>query len=70
MTEEAQKEIDQAVKDAEAVPAPGSEEIFEYVFAEMTPQLKGTIGVSENRHWHEDVNGKAQENITGVKSEI
>ena len=40
MTEEAQKEIDQAVKDAEAVPAPGPEEIFQYVFAEMTPQLK------------------------------
>jgi len=40
MTEEAQKEIDQAVKDAESFPAPKPEEIFEYVFAEMTPQLK------------------------------
>jgi len=40
MTEEAQKEIDQAVKDAEAVPAPRPEEMFQYVFAEMTPQLK------------------------------
>jgi len=40
MTEEAQKEIDEAVKDAEAVPAPEVEDIFKYVFAEMTPQLK------------------------------
>ena len=40
MTEDAQKEIDQAVKDAEAVPAPELKEIFEYVFEEMTPPLK------------------------------
>ena len=40
LTEEAQKEIDQAVKDAEAVPVPEVEEIFKYVYAEMTPQLK------------------------------
>jgi len=40
MTEESQNEIDQAVKDAEAVPVPGVEEIFKYVFAEMTPSLK------------------------------
>lgn len=40
MTEEAQKEIDQAVQEAEAVPIPEVEEIFRYVFAEMTPPLK------------------------------
>jgi len=40
MTEEAQKEIDQAVKEAETVPVPELEEIFKYVYAEMTPQLK------------------------------
>ena len=40
LTEEAQKEIDQAVKDAEAVPVPEVEDIFKYVYAEMTPQLK------------------------------
>ena len=40
LTEEAQKEIDQVVKDAEAVPVPTVEEIFKYVYAEMTPQLK------------------------------
>jgi pyruvate dehydrogenase E1 component alpha subunit len=40
ITEEAQKEIDQAVKDAEAVPAPQVEEIFDYVFAEKTNPLK------------------------------
>jgi pyruvate dehydrogenase E1 component alpha subunit len=40
LTEEGQKEIDQVVKDAEAVPVPGVEEIFKYVYAEMTPQLK------------------------------
>ncbi len=40
MAETAQQEIDQAVKDAEAVPPPAVEEIFKYVFAEMTPQLK------------------------------
>jgi pyruvate dehydrogenase E1 component alpha subunit len=40
LSEEIQKEIDQAVKDAEAVPAPGPEDIFKYVFAEMTPPLK------------------------------
>jgi len=39
-TEAAQKEIDEVVKEAEAVPAPAPEEIFKYVFAEMTPQLK------------------------------
>ncbi len=38
--EEAQKEIDEAVKVAEAVPPPEPEEIFKYVFAEMTPPLK------------------------------
>ena len=40
MTEEAQKEIDQAVKEAEAVPPPAPDEIFTSVFAEMPPQLK------------------------------
>jgi pyruvate dehydrogenase E1 component alpha subunit len=40
VTEQAQKEIDQAVKDAEAVPPPKVEDIFKYVFAEMTPPLK------------------------------
>jgi pyruvate dehydrogenase E1 component alpha subunit len=40
LTEEFQKEIDQAVKDAEAVPVPDPEDIFKYVFAEMTPPLK------------------------------
>jgi pyruvate dehydrogenase E1 component alpha subunit len=40
MTEEAQKEIDQAVKDVEAVPPPQPDEMFTSVFAEMTPQLK------------------------------
>ena len=40
MTEEAQKEIDQAVKEAEAIPTPDVEEIFKDVFAEMTPPLK------------------------------
>jgi pyruvate dehydrogenase E1 component alpha subunit len=40
ITEASQKEIDQAVKDAEAIPAPEVEDIFKYVFAEMTPPLK------------------------------
>jgi pyruvate dehydrogenase E1 component alpha subunit len=40
ITEQAQKEIDQAVKDAEAVPSPTVEDIFKYVFAEMTEPLK------------------------------
>src|SRR4030065_926717 len=40
MTEEAQKQIDQAVKEAEAIPTPDVEEIFKDVFAEMTPPLK------------------------------
>jgi pyruvate dehydrogenase E1 component alpha subunit len=40
LNEEGQKEIDQAVKEAEAVPIPEVEEIFSYVFAEMTPPLK------------------------------
>jgi pyruvate dehydrogenase E1 component alpha subunit len=40
LTEEAQKEIDQAVKDAESVLMPEVEEIFKYVYSEMTPQLK------------------------------
>ena len=40
MNEEALKEIDQAVKDAEAIPSPALEEIFKHVFKEMTPPLK------------------------------
>ncbi|HSB05699.1 MAG TPA: pyruvate dehydrogenase (acetyl-transferring) E1 component subunit alpha [Thermodesulfobacteriota bacterium] len=40
VSEDAQKEIDQAVTEAESVPAPDPEDIFKYVFAEMTPQLK------------------------------
>ena len=40
MTEQAQAEIDQAVKEAEAVPVPEVDEIFKYVFAEMTSPLK------------------------------
>ena len=40
LNEEAQKEIDQAVKESEAVPTPEVEEIFSYVFAEMTSPLK------------------------------
>jgi pyruvate dehydrogenase E1 component alpha subunit len=40
MAEEAQKEIDQVVKDAEAIPTPEVEEIFKYVFKEMTSPLK------------------------------
>ena len=39
-SEKGQKQIDEAVKEAEAVPAPAPEEIFQYVFAEMTPPLK------------------------------
>jgi len=40
MAEEAQKEIDQVVKDVEAIPTPEVEEIFKYVFKEMTSPLK------------------------------
>jgi pyruvate dehydrogenase E1 component alpha subunit len=40
VTEEAQKEIDGVVERAEAVSPPEPEDIFKYVFAEMTPQLK------------------------------
>jgi pyruvate dehydrogenase E1 component alpha subunit len=40
LIEEAQREIDQAVKEAESVPDPEVEEIFKYVYDEMTPQLK------------------------------
>jgi pyruvate dehydrogenase E1 component alpha subunit len=40
ITEEAQKEIDQAVKDAESIPPPAPDGMFAFVFAEMTPQLK------------------------------
>jgi pyruvate dehydrogenase E1 component alpha subunit len=40
LSEDAQKEVDQAVQDAEAIPAPDVKEIFEYVFQEMTPPLK------------------------------
>lgn len=40
MTEESQREIDEAVKEAEAASAPLPEDIFRYVFAEMTPPLK------------------------------
>jgi len=39
-TEEGQKQIDEAVKEAEAAPVPVPEDIFQYVFNEMTPPLK------------------------------
>jgi len=39
-TEEGQKQIDEAVKEAEAAPVPAPEDIFQYVFSEMTPPLK------------------------------
>jgi pyruvate dehydrogenase E1 component alpha subunit len=39
-TEEGQKQIDEAVKEAEAAPIPAPEDIFQYVFSEMTPPLK------------------------------
>ena len=39
-TEEGQKQIDEAVKEAEAAPVPAPEDIFRYVFSEMTPPLK------------------------------
>ena len=42
-TEEGQKEIDRAVREAEAVPPPEIEDIFKYVFAEMTQPLKGQL---------------------------
>jgi pyruvate dehydrogenase E1 component alpha subunit len=38
--EEAEKTINQAVKEAEAIPEPKPEEFFTYAFAEMTPILK------------------------------
>jgi TPP-dependent pyruvate/acetoin dehydrogenase alpha subunit len=44
MTEESQKEIDQAVNEAEAVPIPAVEEVFKYVFADMTPPLREQLG--------------------------
>lgn len=40
IAEDSQKEIDQAVQDAESIPTPDVKEIFEYVFQEMTPPLK------------------------------
>jgi len=39
ITAEAQEEIDRAVEEAEALPPLGPEEMFETMFAEMTPQL-------------------------------
>jgi pyruvate dehydrogenase E1 component alpha subunit len=40
MIEEANKQIDEAVKESEAVPPPEPEDIFKYVFEEMTPPLR------------------------------
>lgn len=39
IVEEAQEKIDQAVKEAESIPAPEMEDIFKYVFKEMTLPL-------------------------------
>jgi pyruvate dehydrogenase E1 component alpha subunit len=39
LVEDAQKEIERAVIEAESVPTPSVEEIFQFVFQEMTPQL-------------------------------
>ena len=38
--EEAEKSVNQAIQEAEGVPEPKPEEIFNYAFAEMTPNLK------------------------------
>lgn len=38
--EEAEKTIDKMVKEAEGIPEPEPEEFFQYVFAEMTPNLR------------------------------
>ncbi len=40
LTEDAQREIEQAVNEAESVPTPGIDEIFQSVFEEMTPPLR------------------------------
>ncbi len=40
LTENAQKEIEQAVNEAESVPTPAIDEIFQSVFEEMTPPLR------------------------------
>lgn len=40
ITGEAEKSIDEAVKEAEGFPAPKPEEFFQYAFAEMTPNLR------------------------------
>jgi pyruvate dehydrogenase E1 component alpha subunit len=40
LIEEYQKEVDLTVKEAEAFPIPEVEEIFKYVYSEMTPPLK------------------------------
>lgn len=40
IVEEAQEEIDQAVKEAESIPAPEVDDIFKYVFKDMTPPLR------------------------------
>jgi pyruvate dehydrogenase E1 component alpha subunit len=40
VAEQVRKEIDAAVEEAEAVPAPGPEEIFASVFADLTPPLR------------------------------
>ena len=38
--QEAEESINEAVEEAESIPAPKPEEIFQYAFAEMTPNLK------------------------------
>lgn len=43
LTEDSQKEIDQAVKDAESVPPTSMDDIFKYVFAELTAPLKDQL---------------------------
>ncbi len=40
LNEDAQREIDQVVREAESVPNPEVEEIFQYVFEQIPPQLK------------------------------
>jgi pyruvate dehydrogenase E1 component alpha subunit len=40
MRAEAETSVNQAIQEAESIPAPGPEEIFKYTFAEMTPALK------------------------------
>ena len=68
--EEAQKEIDQAMKDAEAAPLPTLKDMFQYIYAEMDPYLEEQLAGLKVLKDHKDAEEKAKKPEDKPKHEL